>query len=152
MPYREATVTILGFLAALGTVGTLVFALLSTTVTVPNTGTVSVPTAGLGVYWDIGFSQEVTVIDWGVLSPGQSKQVTVYIRNEGNVDLVLNMTTSNWSPSSAASYITLDWNREGYPLSSGATVQAVFTLSVSSDISGVENFSLDITISGTESV
>jgi len=151
MAYQKATLMFVAVIGVIIAASSLALALLSTSLTMPNTGTVNVPTAELGVYWDAGFSQEVSAIEWGVLSPGQSKQVTVYVRNEGNVDLVLSMATSNWSPSIASSYITLNWNRQGYTLNSGSHVQAVFTLTVSSDVAGVESFSFDITISGAES-
>jgi len=52
----------------------------------------------------------------------------------------------------ASSYITLDWDRDDYVLSSGESVQAVLTLSVSSSITGITSFSFDIVITGTESL
>ena len=64
--------------------------------------------------------------------------------------VVLGMTAGNWNPASASSYITLSWNRENYLLNSGSVVQAVLTLSVSSGVSGVTNFSFDIIITGIE--
>jgi hypothetical protein len=42
------------------------------------------------------------------------------------------------------------WNRAGYVLAVGASVQAVLSLTVSSSISGVTSFSFDITITGTQ--
>jgi DeoR/GlpR family transcriptional regulator of sugar metabolism len=66
------------------------------------------------------------------------------------VAVKLSMTTNNWNPASALSYITLSWNSENYMLSGGSVVQAALTLSVSSTISGIANFSFDIIITGTE--
>jgi hypothetical protein len=114
---------------------------------IPNTG--NVRAVGVGVYWDSDCTSNVTSIDWGFLEPGATVNVTVYIKNEGNIPVVLNMTTDNWYPTSASENITLSWNREGYVLNPGS-VQAVLTLSVSSDISGVREFSFDIIITGTE--
>jgi hypothetical protein len=114
---------------------------------IPNTG--NVRAVGVGVYWDSDCTSNVTSIDWGFLEPGATVNVTVYIKNEGNIPVVLNMTTDYWYPTSASENITLSWNREGYVLNPGS-VQAVLTLSVSSDISGVREFSFDIIITGTE--
>lgn len=128
----------------------LVFGLLSASTTISNTG--NVKTVGVGVYWDSSCSQEVSLIEWGSLDPGETSSVTVYVRNEGSVAVVLSMTTENWDPTLASSYITLDWDRDDYVLSSGESVQAVLTLSVSSSITGVTSFSFDIVITGTESL
>ena len=110
----------------------------------------NVKAVGVGVYWDSSCTSKVTSIDWGSLEPGAQVVKTVYIRNEGTVPVVLNMTTDNWNPASARDYITLTWNREDYVLNSGSAVSADLTLSVSSGVSGVTSFSFDIIISGTE--
>jgi len=116
---------------------------------VPNSG--NVKTVGVGVYWDNACTNNVTSIDWGFLEPGATVNKTVYIKNEGNTPMVLNMTTDNWNPASASENITLSWNREGYVLNTTApVVQAILTLSVSPNISGVTSFSFDIIITGTE--
>ncbi|RLI11174.1 hypothetical protein DRO25_02420 [Candidatus Bathyarchaeota archaeon] len=116
---------------------------------VPNSG--NVKTVGVGVYWDNACTNNVTSIDWGFLEPGATVNKTVYIKNEGNTPMVLNITTDNWNPASASENITLSWNREGYVLNTTApVVQAILTLSVSPNISGVTSFSFDIIITGTE--
>ena len=116
---------------------------------VPNSG--NVKAVGVGVYWDNACTNNVTSIDWGFLEPGATVNKTVYIKNEGNTPMVLNITTDNWNPASASENITLSWNREGYVLNTTApVVQAILTLSVSSNISGVTSFSFDIIITGTE--
>ena len=118
---------------------------------VPNTG--NVRAVGVGVYWESSCTNNVTSIDWGFLEPGAVVSKTVYIRNNGNIAEMLNMTTDNWDSAPAYAYITLSWTREGYVLGSSEStrvVEAVLTLEVSSSISGVTTFSFDITITGTE--
>ena len=140
----------MGTVLAIAVVGMVVTALgaLVATRTISNTG--NLKAIGVGVYWDSGCTSAVSSIDWGALEPGVTKNFTIYVRNEGNVQVMLSMTTSNWNPSSASSYITLSWNRENYVLSSGSVVSAVLALSVSSSISGITSFSFDIIIAGTE--
>ena len=140
----------IGTVLAIAAMGMVISALgvLVATRTISNTG--NVKAIGVGVYWDSGCTNVVSSIDWGALEPGATIDKTIYVKNEGSVALTLSMSTDNWNPSSASSYMTLSWNRENYVLNPGSVVSAVLTLSVSSGISGITNFSFDITISGTE--
>jgi len=125
------------------------FGALSNSRNVQSFGTVK--TVNVGVYWDNDCTNATSTVNWGTLEPGAAKNFTIYVKNEGSVAVVLSMSTENWNPASASSYITLSWNRESHALSHGSVVQAVLTLSVSSEISGITNFSFDIIITGTES-
>jgi hypothetical protein len=112
--------------------------------TIPNVG--SLKTVGVGVYWDSALTNSVASIDWGTLDLGASKEVTVYIRNEGNSAVSLTLNTANWSPSTASTYVTLTWNYGGQSISAGVAVQVKLTLSVSASATGITNFSFDISI------
>ncbi len=112
--------------------------------TFSNTG--SVRAIGVGVYWDQDCTDAVSSISWGTIEPGTSVDRTIYIRNEGNTAATLSMTTSNWNPTEASSYITLVWDYADQTLSVDQVIQVELTLSVSPDISGINNFSFDITI------
>jgi hypothetical protein len=125
----------------------LAASLLAVNQRIPNAG--NVKAVGVGVYWNSNGTSNVTSIDWGFLEPGATANKTVYIKNEGNTRVILNMTTSNWS-TGAYGKITLIWDREGYLLDPSAIVPTVLTLSVSSNITGVTSFSFDIIITGTE--
>lgn len=115
--------------------------------TIGNVG--SVKAIGVGVYSDENCTSEVSFIDWGMLEPGSSENVTVYIRNEGNSVASLSMETSNWSPSNASNYITLSWDYEGQNIDIDDVIKVTFTLSVSPDISGITSFSFDIVVMGS---
>lgn len=129
------------------TMTVLASSLLMTSQKVPNTG--NVKAIRVGVYWNGACTSNVTSIDWNSLEPGTTTNRTVYIKNEGNTRMMLNMTTDNWS-TGAYGKITLSWNREGYLFDPASVVQTVLTLSVSSNITGVTSFSFDIIITGTE--
>ena len=103
-------------------------------------------TVGVGVYWDQALTNRVTSIDWGTLEPGSNVNKTVYIRNEGNAAAILSMTTSNWNPTSASTYLGLSWDYSGQTIDVNAVVQVRLTLSASSSVSGITSFSFDITI------
>jgi len=111
---------------------------------ISNSG--SLKAVGVGVYWDSALTNRVSSINWGLIEPGSGVNKTVYIRNEGNTPSTISMSTSNWSPSNASSYMTLSWDYGGQTLKVNEAIQVKFTLSVLSSISGISNFSFDITI------
>lgn len=129
------------------TTGLSALALVQTGRTVSNTG--SVKAVGVGVYWDYACTSPVSSIPWGMLESGSNKNVTCYIRNEGNSDSTLSMYTLNWSPSNASDYITLGWDYSGQSISPDEVVQVTFTLSISASIEGITSFNFDITIVGS---
>ena len=110
----------------------------------------SIKTVGVGVYADQDCTIPVTSIDWGVMEPGETKGITVFIRNEGNVPSTLNITTESWVPSEAQTYITFTNNYNGSVLKPMDKVQVLFSLAIKSSITGITQFSFDIviTISG----
>ncbi|MGD6807272.1 MAG: hypothetical protein ACQCN4_09985 [Candidatus Bathyarchaeia archaeon] len=115
---------------------------------VQSTGTVS--TINVSVYKDNACTQTVTAIDWGTLTPGTSATYILYIKNSGSASETLSISTSDWSPSAAAQYITITWNRENTVLNANQVVQATVTLTVSAGIpSSITSFSNHITITGT---
>jgi hypothetical protein len=138
-------VTVLLILCALlaGTIGISV-SLLQTSRTISNVGTVG--GIGVGIYMDQNCATPATSISWGNLSPGSSKTVTLYVRNEGSITATLSMATNNWNPSNAKTYLTLNWNYAGQTLAANQVQQVTLTLTVSSTVTGISNFGFDIVI------
>ena len=136
-------VVVLGVTAAMVALGAL-----SSSRSLQSYGTVK--TVNVGVYWNSGCTNVTSTVNWGVLSPGTSRNVTLYVRNEGSVAVRLSLTTQNWSPASASSYIGLSWNRETQSVAAGAVVAAALTISVYSNVTGITSFSFDIVIAGIE--
>ena len=116
--------------------------------TIPNAG--NVKAVGVGVYWEYACENNVTSIDWGYLEPGETRSVTIYIRNSGSVPLILTMTVENWQPATANTYISVSWNRQNYVLAQNSVVETVINISVSENITDVTSFSFDLVITGTE--
>jgi hypothetical protein len=106
----------------------------------------TVKAVGVGVFWDSNCTNSVSFIDWGMVEPGSMNNVTVYVRNEGNVAASLSLATENWNPSSASDYLTLSWNYDGQQLNPQEAIPVTLTLSVSSSVEGIESFSFDIII------
>jgi hypothetical protein len=91
------------------------FALLTIQKNIHGSG--SIKGVGLGVYWDLQCKNATSSIDFGMLEAGSHKDFTLYLKNEGNTDLILNMTSKNWDPTETANYMSLTWNREGQQIS-----------------------------------
>jgi hypothetical protein len=104
---------------------------------------------GAEIYWDQGCTNRTLSFDWGPIEPGLNKTLTVYIRNEGDSATCLSMATSNWTPSAALSFMTLNWNYSGQILSVDQVIPLELILAVSPTISGITNFSFDTTIATT---
>jgi hypothetical protein len=115
--------------------------------TISNIG--SIKGVGVGVYWNRACTNRTSSANRGVIDPGTSKTLTVYVKNEGNAATTLSMATQNWNPSTASSYLTLSWNYTGQTLSVNQVLQIRLTLTVSSTISGITSFSFDIIITAT---
>ena len=112
-----------------------------------STGTIS--TVGCSVYSNAAGTNQMTSIAWGTLTPGQVAPQMMYIKNTGNTPVTLVLSTSNYVPANAEQYLTLSWNYTGAAIASGQIIPVQTSLSVSSSISGINNFSFDITITTT---
>jgi hypothetical protein len=115
-----------------------------TSLTIHANGHVSMVNA----YWDAGCTQVVTSIEWGNVYPDMTSNKTVYLKNWGANPVNVSMTTSNWIPSNAETYLTVTWNREHEIIVAGLALEATFTIYVDPSIVGTEiaTFSHDITI------
>ena len=122
-------------------------ALLQNSKTVPNSA--SIKGVGVGIYWDSACTNQTSSINWGMLESGTNKTVKIYVRNEGNTFVTLSRTLQNWNPLIAPNYVTVNWDYSGQQLSANQVLQVNLTLAVSSTVSGITNFSFDMTITAT---
>ncbi|UCE16340.1 MAG: hypothetical protein JSV12_01615 [Candidatus Bathyarchaeota archaeon] len=122
--------------------------LLSVNKTLSSTG--SVTAINVGVYSDIACTNELTTLEWGTISPGNSENITIYLKNTGNSQITLSMTRTNWTPVNANGPITLSWDKENADLNPNQETATTLTLSISESIDGITDFSFDVVITGTE--
>jgi len=117
--------------------------------TIQMTG--NIYTLNLEAFWDSQCTNRCETIDWGWFHPGDSKSLIIYLRNNGNVNATLSLSTANWIPAEAADYISLTWNREGY-LMTEKVIECTLTLTVSTEIQNttIQSFSFDAIITATE--
>jgi len=122
----------------------LIFGVNSNVQILHNTGRVK---SNIEVYWNAECSNITEFINWGVLSPGDEKSVTVYIRNNEDSYATMSLNTDNWNPSNAQRYMNLYWNCPSKIMSNGV-VPVQLTLQVAESITAVAIFSFDILIIG----
>ncbi len=117
-------------------------------VRIPATG--DIRAIGLGVYSEQSCTTTLANIDWGLVSPGETKTFTCFLKSLSNVNTSLSLSVENWAPSLAVSYIFFSWNRESYQVAPGEVISAVLTLHVDSSIQGVSSFSFYAIVTATE--
>jgi hypothetical protein len=95
-------------------------------------------------------TQGCTNINWGTLTPGESINQTIYIKNSGNKQITLFMTVENWNPTNATIFMNLTWNKENTILNPDQITSATLILSAAADINSIDDFNFDIIITGIE--
>jgi len=134
---------ILGFSAVF-----IAYSAISVIFTANNVGYVK--TIGVEVYFDAECTNEVNFIDWGYLQPGESKNLTIYVKNNGTISMILSHNVQDWNPPAAENYITFSWNGEGKTVEKGDAIPVTLTLHVDENITNIENFSFNLVIIGSE--
>lgn len=110
----------------------------------------SVEGLGVGIYWDQACTNRTLSLDWGAIEAGSNNTLTVYIKNECNSEASLWLGTSNWTPSAALDYMSLNWNYSGQVLKVNQVIPLELTLTVYPTISGITDFSFKTIITISE--
>lgn len=97
-----------------------------------------------------GLGLNVTMIDWGNVTVGSSVSRPVTVTNKALTPYVLSYQLSNWIPQNASDYLTVSWDYDDAPLAEAEARTVVFTLHASENTTGIMNFSVDITLTGTQ--
>ena len=121
--------------------------LLTATKTIDSSGTIMA--INIEVYSDLACTQPLSSLDWGIPEPGETVNRVVYLKNTGNADMSLNMYVSNWTPSGVDTYLSLSWDQENTVITPDEVLQSTISLLVDSGISGITDFSYQITLQGT---
>lgn len=121
------------------------WAILQYSITIHNSG--SIQAIGMQILDSNGNS--ITTINWGSLNPGGIATYNIIVKNNGTTPINLSMTTKNWNPTNASSFLTLSWNYSGQILDQNEMLPLSLTLNVALETSGFVNFSFDIVFTGS---
>jgi len=145
---KRKSVLLAAFVIAIALMMASVLAVLQSSRTISSHGTIR--GVNVGIYEDSGCSQLLSSIDWGTIDNGSQTVKTVYLKNEGTVNMTLSISNNTWVPSGAVDYMSLTWNRQGYVLVNGTSVNADLTLAVLPSFTNGTDFSFNIVITGTQ--
>jgi len=104
------------------------------------------PEVEIDVYENLACTIVQSSIEWGEIEVGASTSVTVYIKNNGDTDVLLGLNSVNWTPSNCADYTTLSWDHDNTVLVPGEVREVTITLDVDPDCPPMNNFGFDIVI------
>jgi hypothetical protein len=104
----------------------------------------SVMTATLKVYSDASTASEISNADWGSLSTGESKTLTVYLVS--NVDLSVSVRAVNPVPYDL--FLFADFSGDNIVLMADVVSAFSFTLSVHPDMTGISDFNFVVEFVG----
>jgi len=118
--------------------------------TQPTDGAVSssglISYGGIDLFSDASLSAEISSINWGVLEPGDSSEVSIYVLNKNEDPIFLGMLPEKWDPPAAQQFLDLSWNYSGAALGSNEFTEIILTLTVSGEISVIKAFSFDVSV------
>ena len=86
------------------------------------------PDVEMDVYKDLACTIVQSSIVWGEIEAGASTSVTVYLKNNGDTNILLGLDSANWTPANCADYTTLSWDYDATALVPGV-VREVTTVS-----------------------
>jgi hypothetical protein len=139
-----------GFSVAFVALFSLVLATGVPQVRIPASG--DIKAVCLEVYSNGACSVPLLSVDWGLLSPGETKSFVCYLKSTSNVNASLLLSLAGWVPAQAEEFITLVWDLEGAVITPDTVLPAEFTLHVDSSVHGVSSFSFDVVISAVEAI
>jgi len=120
---KTLSIAVIAIMAILGLV---VFGISYYTLYLQNTASVAAQ-AKIGIFLDAGYTSELTngtTIDWGTVNLGSNTK-TYWIKNTGNCDVTLSLTTSTMP-----SGWTLSWDYDDSVITPGGGRKVIITLTV----------------------
>jgi hypothetical protein len=112
-------------------------------------GTAATASAYGSIYAGEGLELDTVSLDWGTLEPDSQANRTIRITNKLGDPTDLSFFVDNWNPKNASDYMALSWDNAPNALVGKAYRDVVFTLTVYGNVTGIEEFSFDVTILGT---
>lgn len=132
----------------IGLIDSRIFDPITGTVTIPSSGIMLLGDTDFEIYWDVTATNEVTMVEWGILEPGGNGTVQFWVKNEGNVDIYCEIGSDSWTPPGSDQYFDLTWNFGDTPISQYRSRKVTLELHVHDDVTEITDFTFDIIIYG----
>jgi len=107
------------------------------------------PVMEIDVYSDPSCTSRLVSIDWGEIEVGGTIDEAIYVKNNGDDNIFLFLSTENWDPVGAEGPISLSWDYNDNAINSGTSREITLTLTVSYSIANIDNFYFDVIITGS---
>ena len=107
------------------------------------------PEVKIDVYQDQECTSVLSSIEWGEIEAGASKNVQIFLKNNGDTNVLLGLSSQNWTPEDSPNYMTLSWDYDGVELTPEEVRRIVMTLDVDSDSPAMNSFGFDIVLIGS---
>ena len=107
------------------------------------------PEIEIDIYSNQACTSQLTDVEWGEIEAGGDSNSVIYVKNNGDMNVVISLATENWSSSTASNNMELSWDYSGSPISSGDVRQITLTLSVDPDCPELSSFGFNIVIIGS---
>lgn len=102
----------------------------------------------IAIYWNPNCSYPAQSINWGTMSPGETTNITIYVRNEGNATVILELTTANWNPQNAPEYLYFSTTPDHETIEAKKVAEVTLTLHADPNTKNISSFSFDINFEG----
>lgn len=147
---NKKTLALLGIALALTVLADTAFAhsLYTQERNVSSVGTIA--SSNIGVYSEPTCSSTLTSLDWGLLYPGLNKTRSIYVRNEGTVDIVLFINATDWTPTTVLNYISLNFDYKTQMIKPEQTMKIDLTMRMFASANELKSFNFNIKIASTE--
>lgn len=96
--------------------------------------------SNLAVFRDVNLSEEVTLVDWGTITPNNPVTKTLYLYNKGTTSLTLYFYAANWTPAEAENVVNITWNRENTVLEPKEAIAITLTATCGENPNFIKNF------------
>jgi hypothetical protein len=123
-------------------------ALLEYQLSIQTNGNIQVQT--IGIQLEDAYGNNITSIQWPtLLNPPSQVVFDCFLRNRGNINVTPVLSTINWIPIEADTYLDLTWSASSLILNANSIIPVTFTLNALDGAPEV-NFSFKILIVATE--
>lgn len=111
---------------------------------------VTVAKINVAGFLEAGCITPLSSLMWPIIAPGGNHTQSIYVNSTGTIPAVLNLTTSDWTPTYAEPYITYTWNVENVTIKPNEILEANITLTLALDMGNVTTSSFTAIINAEE--